>query len=92
MAEKIYYNRFPGSNFICAKNIKHEFIGGQFKTDDERLQKELDVVADIVGSPIYTKEGHPVITPEDKLPASEVQTRAAEVMAQLAAAKKAQGG
>lgn len=88
-AVRTYHNRFHGSRYIDKKNQIHEFIGGVFETSDPELIEELNKVTDIVGSPIFTKA--PVITAEDRQPLSEVQSRAAQVMAQIAAAKQGQG-
>lgn len=84
---KIYRNRVPESNFIMPDGRVITFHGGKFTTEDEGIQKELDAVADKPGSMIYTHT--PVITPADKIPGQEVQQRAQEVMAQIAAARQA---
>ena len=93
VAEKTYHSRYPGSNFIDKVGQIHEFRGnGDLVTTSRNLQKELDLISDKPGSPVYTKD-KPFITPADEAPAEEIKSRAAEITKQLkeAQAKTTQG-
>ena len=42
MATKTYYHNVPNSRYIAADGSEHVFVGGQFTTDDPKIQADLD--------------------------------------------------
>lgn len=89
VAEKLYHSRIPGSNFIDRVGTPHSWDhNGELTTKSKNLQRELDRITDKAGSPVFTK-GKAVELASDRQPVNEIQTRAAEVVAQLAARKAA---
>lgn len=64
---KIYYHRVPGARFIMPGGAIVEFMGGQLSTEDSAVQAELDKVANIPASMIYTQESMSVSLEEKEM-------------------------
>jgi hypothetical protein len=56
MATKTYRHRTAGAKFIMPDGRDISFAGGEFRTDDAKIQEELDKIANIPASQIYTTD------------------------------------
>lgn len=74
---KTYYHRTPGARFIMPDGRILTFSAGDgsFPTDDAEIQKELDKVANVPSSQVYTK-GALVVPIEEKQVHAEVASQA----------------
>ncbi len=79
--KKMYFHRTPGAKFhlqhpeLAGQVREICFAGGYFETDDEQAIKELDKVANIPASQIYTVE-KPLADPAEAAVKKEVMSQA----------------
>jgi len=71
MTAKIYFHRTPGARFIMPDAREIHFAGGAFSTEDTEVQTELDKVANVPASMIYTTR-EPIQAMEEKQLKSEL--------------------
>ena len=74
---KTYFHRTPGASFFMPDGRQLNFNpdNGHYTTEDEAVQKELDKIANVPTSHIYTTE-QPVATAEERQVVSEIAQQA----------------
>lgn len=73
--EKVYHHRFHGANFVMPNGKVLTFLGGTKKTDKPDEILELDKVANVPGSYIFTTSA-PVIAQDEKNLARDLKSGA----------------
>lgn len=80
LGEKVYYHRTPGAKFYMFKGEEIAFAGGKLELSSipesrrEEVAAELDKIADVPTSHIYTKQQ--VVDPGETLASSEIMETA----------------
>lgn len=84
------YRGLPGSTFIEANgNVLSFDAKGYLKTTSNLAQRELDKIANKVGSLIYTDDKNgPAHAPNEPNPAEELKSKAAAAQAAIAASQR----